>query len=79
MWIDRETSLPRAVRTTMADGSRTSWVFSDMAVDVPLPDDTFDLAPPAGTRLEVGGKAKGSRITSYNVCYTKLLRPIQAG
>jgi len=60
MWIDRTSSLPIAVRTTMADGSRTGWSFKDMAVNVPLADGTFDLQPPPGTRVEVGGKKKAS-------------------
>ena len=40
----------------------------DAPVDVPAPDDQGDLHPQGGDFPDL------LRITSYNVCYTKLLR-----
>lgn len=60
LWIDRESSLPRAVAATMADGSRTTWVFSGMAVNVPLDDDVFRLDLPEGAEVEAGRKTAPS-------------------
>ena len=36
---------------------------------------SLNLAVPV---IEIGGPEEASRITSYNVCYTKLLRPLNA-
>lgn len=54
MWLDRETSMPVAVRATMADGGATAWVFADMRVNVDLPEGVFELAVPEGVRVTSG-------------------------
>lgn len=51
MWIDRRISLPSAMRVVMADGSSTTWEFTDMKVNPSFANSLYDLTLPPGTKV----------------------------
>ena len=57
--------VPKAFELALSGRPGPVWI--DVPKDVQLGEVTFADWPEAGKRLE-------ARITSYNVCYTKLLR-----
>jgi outer membrane lipoprotein-sorting protein len=53
MWLDDKTSLPDAIKVTMADGATTLWEFSKMTINPPdLAAGLFELKVPKDTIIQ---------------------------
>ena len=53
MWLDQKTSLPAAIKVTMADGATTLWEFSNMKVNpTEVTASLFELKVPKDTIIQ---------------------------
>ena len=59
VWIDRESYLTTALEYEEGDGDLTSWQFTDIRVNQPVPDSRFQLQLPSDVRVDTLSLSSG--------------------